>query len=118
MDEHPRSLSTSERHRLREIEAELERDDPDLAAALSPASPGRGVRFRTGPDTKQRVLAVLLVVGVAALVVGIIVSSPVVGGVGFLSTVLSTSALLADAEFVRRLLSLIGPDRDDKQAGT
>lgn len=110
MHDNSNSLNDDEKQRLLEIEAELRRDDPELAAAFAESR-----RPHSNPQVTRRVgrvagLTVGALVGVVTLTVGLVLPAPAVGIVGFAVLVGALSRLfdVGPASITGRVRSLLG----------
>lgn len=107
MHDNANSLNDDEMQRLRAIEAELQRDDPELTAAFA-----KSLRRHSIPFSTQRVgavagLTVGALAGLIAIAVGIMLSAPAVGIVGFAVLVVAINVLLDAAPIAERVRSLL-----------
>jgi len=116
MHDNANSLNDDEKQRLRAIEAELQREDPELTAAFAKSLRGSSVPF------SQRVggvagLTVGALAGVSAIAAGIMLSAPAVGIVGFAVVVVALNTLLDVAPIAERARSLFRLHGDSPSDG-
>ena len=103
-----KSLTRAERRRLREIEATLTAEDPELADSLGAMDGhGDGDGDRDG-DKLLIAWAVAAAIGCVTIVIGLIVSAPWVGITGFAVTVAASSHLLVQRRLLDRLAKVLG----------
>lgn len=112
MDEHTNSLNAEEQQRLRELAADLERDDPRFVALFG-SSPLRRVTAQFGRSKRRTALVIGVVVGTAALAVGLAVASPVIGFIGFAITLTALHFGISHDYWWKRFATWIGLGRTD-----
>lgn len=83
MHENSNSLNDDERQQLRRIEAELERDDPELARALATSSLRRSIRLLARRLVRRIGLIAGVGAGTVGLAVGLVWPAPTVGLASF-----------------------------------
>lgn len=83
MHDESNSLDDHERQQLRRIEAELERDDPELALALTTSPLRRSIPRLTRRVGRRVGLTAGVCGGAVVLAVGLVLSAPMVGLGGF-----------------------------------
>jgi hypothetical protein len=106
MNDHDNSLNTREQQLLRELERDLQRDDPVFAELFSMSRLAR-IRARLSRGRRAVVFGTSLFVGVVGLAIGIGVGSPLTGLVGFAAVLATMHAWLPDDGLFHTLRSAI-----------